>query len=102
VHVSLTRVTTGDQAIDNATIIGEELARWLRDIEGFEGILLVSRPGTTLGLTFWASREVAEANLASRRRFIERMTDVAEVQIEEIVDYQVMYAEFGPGLAPPS
>jgi hypothetical protein len=95
-------VTTGDQAIDNATIIGEELARWLRDIEGFEGILLVSRPGTTLGLTFWASREVAEANLASRRRFIERMTDVAEVQIEEIVDYQVMYAEFGPGLAPPS
>ncbi|HEY7618236.1 MAG TPA: hypothetical protein VH834_00630 [Solirubrobacteraceae bacterium] len=95
-------MTTGDQAIDNATIIGEELARWLRDIEGFEGILLVSRPGTTLGLTFWASREVAEANLASRRRFIERMTDVAEVQIEEIVDYQVMYAEFGPGLAPPS
>jgi hypothetical protein len=99
VHVSLTRVKTSDQPIANATIVGEELARWLRDIDGFEGILMLSRPGTTLGLTFWASREVADSHLASRRRFIERMTDVAEVEIEEIVDYEVMLAEFGPRLA---
>jgi hypothetical protein len=99
VHVSLTRVTTTDQPIANATIVGEELARWLRDIDGFEGILMLSRPGTTLGLTFWTSREVAESHLPARRRFIERMTTVAQVEIQEIVDYEVMLAEFGPRLA---
>ena len=99
VHVSLTRVKTSDQPIDNARIVGEELARWLRDIDGFEGILMLSRPGTSLGLTFWASREVAESHLPARRRFIERMTGVADVEIEEIVDYEVMLADFGPHLA---
>jgi hypothetical protein len=99
VYVSLTRVKTADQPIENATIVGEELARWLRDIDGFEGILMLSRPGTTLGLTFWASRDVAESHRASRMQFIERMTSVAQVQIEEIVDYQVMLAELGPRLA---
>jgi hypothetical protein len=99
VHVSLTRVKTGDQEIDNATIVGEELARWLRDIDGFEGILMLSRPGTTLGLTFWKSREIAEAHRPARMQFIERMTSVAQVEVEEIVDFQVMYAEIGPRLA---
>jgi hypothetical protein len=99
VHVSLTRVKTGDQEIDNATIVGEELARWLRDIDGFQGILMLSRPGTTLGLTFWQSREVAEAHRPARLQFIEKMTSVAGVTVEEIVDFQVMYAEIGDDLA---
>jgi hypothetical protein len=98
-HLSLTRVTTGDQPLENATIVGEELARWLRDIDGFEGIVMLSRPGTTLGLTFWRSREIAESHHAARMQFIERMTSVAQVQIEEIVDYEVMFAELGPRLA---
>jgi hypothetical protein len=49
VYVSLTRVTTGEQPIANATIVGEELARWLRDIDGFEGIVMLSRSGESLG-----------------------------------------------------
>jgi hypothetical protein len=98
-HVSLTRVKTGDQPMENATIVAEELTRWLRDIDGFEGMLMLSRPGTTLGLTFWASREVAEDHMAARRQFIERMTSVAQVEIEEIVDYDLMFAEVGERLA---
>jgi hypothetical protein len=99
VYVSLTRVKTFDQPIENATIVGEELARWLRDIDGFEGILMLSRPGTTLGLTFWASREVAESHRPSRMRFIDRMTSAADVEIEEIVDYDVTFAELGARIA---
>jgi hypothetical protein len=98
-HASLTRVKTGDQPLGNATIVGEELQRWLRDIDGFEGILMLSRPGTTIGLTFWRSREIAEKHRTARMQFIERMTSVAQVEIEEIVDYEVMLAELGPRLA---
>ena len=94
-YASLTRVTTSDQPTANATIVAEELARWLRDIEGFEGILMLSRPGESLGLTFWKSREVAEAHRPARMEFIERMTSVAGVDVQEIVEYRVMYAELG-------
>jgi hypothetical protein len=95
-HVSLTRVTTGEQPVANATIVAEELARWLRDIEGFEGIVMLSREGESLGLTFWKNREVAEAHLSARMEFIDRMTSVAGVKVEEITPYRVMFAELGP------
>jgi hypothetical protein len=96
VYVSLTRVQTADQPIENATIVAEEMQRWLRGVEGFEGFLMLSRPGTTLGLSFWASREAAERNRQMRRRFIERISTVARVEIEEQVDYAVTYADIGP------
>jgi hypothetical protein len=99
VYVSLTRVKTGDQPLENATIVAEELTRWLRDIDGFEGMLMLSRSGTTIGVTFWESREVAESHRTARMQFIERMTSVAQVEIEEIVEYQVMFAEIGERLA---
>jgi hypothetical protein len=92
VHVSLTRVDSAGQPIENATMVAEEMHRWLRDIEGFRGFLMLSRPGTTLGLAFWESREVADQHRAVRMEFIQRMTSVAGVQIEEIVDYDVAFA----------
>jgi hypothetical protein len=98
VHVTLTRVNTQDQPIGNATIVAEEMHRWLRDIDGFEGLLIVSREGSALGLTFWESSEVAERHRAARREFLERMTSVAGVVIEEVVDYQVNFAQLGQAL----
>ncbi len=94
-HVTLTRVSTGDQPISTATIVGEEMHRWLRDLEGFEGFLLISREGTTIGLTFWASAEIAERYRAARDEFRSRMTSVAGVQIEEVVDYELTFAQLG-------
>jgi hypothetical protein len=93
VHVTLTRVSTGDQPISTATIVGEEMHSWLRDLEGFEGFLMLSREGTTLGLTFWASAEIAERYRAARDEFRDRMTSVVGVEIEEVVDYEVTFAE---------
>lgn len=91
-HVSLTRVNSAGQPIENATLVAQEMHRWLRDIEGFEGFLMLSRPGTTLGLAFWESRAVAEQHRPVRMEFIHRMTSVAGVQVEEIVDYDVAFA----------
>jgi hypothetical protein len=96
VYVSVTRVSTSDQPIENATVVAEEMLRWLREIEGFKGILTLSREGTTLGLTFWESREVAERHRRARMEFLERMTSVAEVQVEETADYEVTFAHVGP------
>ena len=95
-HVTLTRVSTSDQPIENATIVGEEMLRWFRESEGFQGLLMLSKEGTTLGLTFWESREIAERHRVARMRFRDRMTSAAGVQVEESVDYEVTFAHLGP------
>ncbi len=95
-YVSLTRVKTADQPLENATIVAEEMVRWLDGIEGFEGFLMLSREGTTVGLSFWESRDVAERHRVARMQFIHRMTSAADVEVEEIVDYEVTFAQLGP------
>jgi len=96
VHVTVTRVDTGDQPIALATIVGEEMHRWLRDLDGFRGFLVLSRQGTSLGLTFWESAEIAEQYRTTRTEFRDRMTSVAGVEIEEVVEYELMFGELGP------
>lgn len=100
-HVTVTRASTGDEPVANATIVGEEMHRWLSDVEGFVGFMVVSREGTSLGLTFWASAEIAERNRATRDEFRERMLGVAGVVIEEVVDYELAFAEL-PSLVFPA
>ena len=95
-YVYLTRVKTGEQPIENATIVAEEMLTWLREIEGFEGLVMLSRKGTTLGLTFWESRDVAERHRVARMQFIERVTAIANVQVEEMVDFEVAFAHLRP------
>jgi hypothetical protein len=95
VYVTLTRATVSAQPIENASIVAEELVRWLREIEGFAGFLMLTREGSAVGLSFWESRDVAERHRVARMQFIDRMTSVAGVQVEEIVDYDVSFAELG-------
>jgi hypothetical protein len=92
VHATIVRVSTGEQDISTAAIVGEEMLRWLRDLEGFVGSMMLSRPGTTLALSIWESTEVAERHRTVRGEFRERITVVAGVQIEDIEEFEVTFA----------
>ena len=74
------------------------MASWLRQIDGFEGLLLLSDEAGTdnLALTFWKDREVAEHHRVARRRLRERETATVQATIEEVADYEVSFAELGP------
>jgi hypothetical protein len=101
VHVTVTRTKgSPDQPLEIATIAGEEMLPWLRGIEGFDGLLMLTDEGaaTTLVLTFWESREVAERHRAARAEFPERVTATVNVNIEETSDYEISFADLGPGL----
>jgi hypothetical protein len=98
VYVTVTTADTSGEPIENASVVGEEMDRWLRDTEGFEGFILLAAEGKAVGLAFWASREVAERHNHARSQFRERMLWIAGVRIEEVVDYEVAFARFGPGL----
>jgi hypothetical protein len=98
VYVSLTRVNTKDLPTEDAVVVAEEMLLWLREIDGFEGLLIVSREGTTLGLTFWESREIAQQHRVARMQFLDRMTTIAGVEVEETSEFEVALAELGPSL----
>ena len=78
VHVTVTTADITGEPIENAAVVGEEMERWLRDTDGFEGFLLLATEGKAIGLAFWASREVAERHNHARSQFRERMLSIAE------------------------
>lgn len=96
VHVTIVRVSTGDQDIANATIVGEEMLRWLRDLEGFLGSMMLSRHGTTLTLSFWESAEAAARHSAVRGEFRQRIIDVVGVELVDVEEFEVTFAHLGP------
>ncbi|MGE5691523.1 MAG: hypothetical protein ACM33B_13280 [Pseudomonadota bacterium] len=97
-YVTVTTTDTTGEPVENAPIVAEEMERWLREMDGFEGFLVLAREGKALGLAFWQSREVAERHQLARTEFRERMLAIAGVQIEDVVDYEVAFARLGPGL----
>lgn len=76
---------------------------WLQQIRGFEGLVMLSNEteGTTLVISFWESREVAEEHRAARMEFRDSVTSAVSVQVEETVDYEVTFAHVESPLAEP-
>ena len=97
VTVTRTRADSPDEPIETATIAGEEMLPWLRQIDGFEGLLMLSSAdeGTTLVLSFWESQEVAEQHRAARMQFRDRVTAAVRVRVEETADYELTFASLG-------
>ncbi|MBA2295318.1 MAG: hypothetical protein H0W16_09310 [Actinobacteria bacterium] len=101
-YVSVTRTKDPlDQSIELATIAGEEMVPWLRQIDGFEGLLMLSNEteGATLVLSFWESREVAEAHRVARMQFRDRITSALSVEVVETTGFEVSFAQLGPRIA---
>jgi heme-degrading monooxygenase HmoA len=98
VHVTVT-TTKGppEQPLEVARIAGEEMVPWLRGIDGFEGLLMLSNEaeGRTLVVTFWRSRELADRHLAARAEFRDRITSTVDVRVEDVSDYELMLADLG-------
>jgi hypothetical protein len=101
VFVSLTTVDSRGRLIDEAALVGQEMETWLRDVEGFEGLMVFFSEGKTLGMTFWESEEAAQRARTLRRQFLERITAMVEVEIERIDEYDIAYASLGPRFADP-
>ena len=101
-YVHATRVKNADPSVESAAIVAEEMVRWLRDIEGFDGFLMLAGDGETVGLSFWESREVAARHRVARMQFIERMTSIAGVEIEKMEEFELAFAELSARVTNPS
>ena len=97
--VSVTTVESKGRPIEEATLVGQEMEGWLRQVEGFEGMMILHRDGTTLGITFWESAEAAERQRTLRVQFLERITSVVEVDIKDISEFQLAFARLSAAVA---
>lgn len=89
--VSITTADTSGTPEDEGPIVGEEMDSWLRELDGYRGLVLLARPGVTLGLAFWDSREAAERHSSVRAEFRERMLGIAGARIERVDGYDVAF-----------
>ena len=98
-HASLTTTigSNEDDMLDVAVMVGETMLGWLRELEGFEGLLMLSdeETGKTHVITFWASAEVAERSRISRLQLRDRITETVSVEVQETRPYTVSFADLG-------
>lgn len=92
-HVTVT-TTQGAPDMPNgiAQLAGEEMLPWLREIEGFEGLLMLADGvGRTLVVSFWESRELADRHAAARAEFRARITSTVDVEVEDVSEYELVF-----------
>ena len=61
-------------------------------------MLILSHGGTTVGLAFWESREVAEHHSHVRAQFLERVSTIADLEVEEVLGLELAYTQLPPSL----
>ena len=99
-YASLTTTTSTD-LVDNvsevAEMAAETMVAWLREIDGFAGLLMLSNDATGVAqvITFWESREVADRHLEARMRLRDRITKTVGVDVRETEHYDVVLAQLG-------
>ena len=95
-YATLTTTTgPGDETPGIDVMVGEAMVEWLRDIDGFEGLIMLGNGETdsTHVITFWESREVAERHQVARMKLRDRVTTAASVEVELTQSYDVTFAQ---------
>ena len=92
--VTTTRGSTENMA-EIAEMVGETMIDWLREIEGFGGLLMLSNEetGTTQVIALWESEEIAERHREARLRLRDQVTATVDVEVVETVPYRVTFAQ---------
>jgi heme-degrading monooxygenase HmoA len=103
VHATLTTTRGSNEDMASlAVMTGEAMRPWLRDIEGFLGLTLLTNQatGTTHVILFWESEEVAQRHRVARMKLRERITSTLNIEVQETESYDVSYADV-PALRAP-
>jgi hypothetical protein len=102
-HATLTTTRGSNEDMAGlAVMAGEAMVAWLRDIDGFYGLVMLTsqETGTTRVVGFWESEEVARRHRAARLRLGERITATLNIEVHETESYDVSFAQL-PGVHVP-
>jgi hypothetical protein len=102
VHASLTTVRgAGPQASVTAGMAAESMLAWLREFDGYRGLLVLADPetGNARIISFWESLEALQRSERGRREVRESMVAAAGAELESVERYELFFGEDLPATA---
>ena len=101
-HASLTTVRrAGPEASVTAGMAAESMLTWLREFDGYRGLLILADPetGNARIVTFWESLDALERSERGRREVRESMIGAAGAELESVDRYELFFGEDLPATA---
>lgn len=93
---SITTVCNGGPEVgETARMAGESMASWLRDFEGYRGILILAdaENGRARIMTLWDSMEAIERSEHGRTQVRESMVAAAGAEVESVERNAVVFED---------
>jgi heme-degrading monooxygenase HmoA len=94
--MSLTTVRNGGPDVAaTARIAAESMLAWLREFDGYRGLVVTADPETQSALIFslWETREDAERSAKGRAQVRDSMVSAAGAELESVELFEVVLAD---------
>ena len=95
-YASVTTVKSSDPDLDaTAAMAAESFVGWLRDFDGYRGLLVVSSgdSGRAHILSFWDSLEDLDRSARSRSEVRDQLIETAGAELEDARVYAVVHVD---------
>ena len=95
-HVSMSKFRGDlDDLPGTARMAGESMLAWLKQIDGYRGLLALvdEGSGTAYFVTFWEDAEAVEKSRTSRASLRSQMAATAGAEVVGIEEFTVAYAD---------
>ena len=83
----------GPQVVETARMAGESMLTWLREFDGYQGLVILADPetGTARFMTKWDSKEAVQRSEHGRRQVRETMIAAAGAQPAPVELFEVVF-----------
>lgn len=97
--VCTTVVGDGSTVVETSRMAGESMLTWLRDFDGFQGLVIIADPetGTARFMTKWDSREAVQRSEPGRSQVRDSMIAAAGAELHSVQVFEVVLDDHGDG-----
>ena len=83
----------GPQVVETARMAGESMLTWLREFDGYQGLVILADPetGTARFMTKWDSKEAVQRSEHGRQQVRETMIAAAGAELEQVELFEVVF-----------
>jgi hypothetical protein len=95
-YASITTVRSRDPDLDaTAAMAAESMVGWLRDFDGYRGLLVVSAgdSGRAHVISFWDTLDDLDRSAHSRSQVRKELVDTAGAELEDVQAYAVVHVD---------
>jgi hypothetical protein len=82
----------GPQVVETARMAGESMLAWLREFDGYQGLVIIADPetGTARFLTKWDSKDAVQRSEPGRSQVRDTMIAAAGARLDSVQVFEVV------------